>query len=185
MKKYILSLCTFSLLVTSWAFAQEVLKPVAGQNIVGDLLGENKLTKVSMIAQGERKLTVSVAYNKLPAGKDFSIKGTILNRVKRPLPDIPVVSEAVSSSQGSVDLSFAFSPSRSYSKTYIESLYILISVVPEDENAELLNGIFDNVTVSGEDYMYHLKKKWRVGGSEEMIIKVKLVPFKTARYVKR
>lgn len=169
---------------SSCLLAQEELKPVEDQNILSSLLGDSKVSKVTLLAQGERNLTVSVTYKNLPAGKKFVVKGTILNRIKRQVPDIPAATESLSGTEGSADLTFSFNPSRDYTKTNIESLYIMISIIPEGKSDDILNDIFDNATLSGDDYMYHLRKDWRVGGSENMTVTVQLVPYKTAAYLK-
>lgn len=165
--------------------AQTELKPVEDQNILTTLLGESKIAKVTLLAQGERNMTVSVTYKNLPAGKKYSVKGVVLNRVKRPVPDIPEVKEAISGTAGSADLTFNFSPTKNYTLTNIESSFIMISLIPEDKSGagNALNEILGSATVTGEDYMYHLVKQWRVGGSAAMTVNVKLTPYKKAAYI--
>ncbi|MDX2249404.1 MAG: hypothetical protein SF052_21655 [Bacteroidia bacterium] len=165
--------------------AQTELKPAEDQNVLTTLLGESKIAKVTLLAQGERNLTVSVTYKNLPAGKKYSVKGVILNRVRRPVPDIAEVKESLNGSAGSADLTFNFSPTKNYTLTNIESSYIMISLIPEDKSGtgNALNEILGSATVTGEDYMYHLVKQWRVGGSAAMTVNVKMTPYKKAAYI--
>ncbi|MEZ4824917.1 MAG: hypothetical protein R3C61_01285 [Bacteroidia bacterium] len=188
MKIRILSLCFLVLTemvgITAIS-AQTELKPVEDQNILTTLLGESKIAKVTLLAQGERNLTVSVSYKNLPAGKKYSVKGVILNRVKRPVPDIAEAKESLNGTSGSADLTFNFSPTKNYTLTNIESNYIMISLIPEDKSGagNALNEILGNATVTGEDYMYYLVKQWRVGGSASMTVNVKLTPYKKAALI--
>lgn len=185
MKKLYLGFVLF-FLFSPLLSAQDELQAVEDEtSALRSLLGspDNSVTSVKLISDAEQNLTVNVNYKGF-SGKKFQIKGSILNRSKKPLKEVDAIEKELPTHGSSIDLTFTFKARSGYKSSYINSNYLLLTISEAGNALSGLDKLLGTVSLSGEDYLYHLNKKWRVGGSESMLITVKLIPYKTAKYIK-
>jgi len=175
----LLCLCLFQLI----AQAQESLEPVNDTaSLIGDILGGDKgVTDVRLISDTEEGATVEVDFKGFE-GK-YTVKGLILNKLKKPIAEISCEPQTLAKPNGTAELRFQFKAgSGSYSNSMLETHFLSVVFSKSDG---LLSGLdLGSGDVLAETYLYKMNKMWRVGGSESMIITVKLTPFKSAASIK-
>jgi len=160
--------------------AQKTLEPVedTAALITGILGGGKKgVSAVRLISDAEQSVAIEADYKGFE-GK-YQVKGFILNSMKKPVEEIVCQSQTLSRADGTVELEFLFKDgSGNYTNTTLDTHFLSIVFSKTDG---LLSGIdLGDQNVLGETYLYKLNKSWRVGGSESMVITVKLTPFKSA-----
>ncbi len=167
--------------------AQDELKPANDAvGSIGSIFGgDDQVTKVRLIASAERSLTVSVEFKGFK-DKKYKLRGNILNGAKKPLKEVPTVEVDLPANGNSADLTFKFQPSKTAAVPTVMSKYLAVSIVEaESALSDLDKALGGTVSLSGSDFMYHLEKQWRAGGSESMVVTVKLTPFKSAASIKQ
>jgi hypothetical protein len=159
---------------------EDELQPVdeASVDINAILGGKDKgISKVRVIADSEQSLSVEVSFKGLD--QKSKISGAVLNKMKKPLKEVVTEPKILSSEDGTVELKFHFKQGTGgYNKSFIESQFLSLSVSKSDGLLENLDLGGENIM--GDNYLYKLEKKWRVSGSEQMVIEVKMTPFKSA-----
>ena len=171
----ILCLCSMFL----GAKAQESLEPVdAAASVISAILGGEKgVADVRLVSDTEESATIEVDFKGFE-GK-YTVKGVILNKLKRPIPEISCEPQALSKANGTAELKFHFTKgSGNFTSSTLETQFVSIVFSKSD-------GILGDLDLGGQDilaesYQYKLNKTWRVGGNESMVITVKLTPFKSA-----
>jgi len=166
--------------ITAGMAQENELEPVEdGAAAIGSILGGNSkgVTKVRVIADNEQSCTLEVTYKGFD--EKSKLTGAVLNKIKKPVKEVTSESKVLQKADGTVELKFQFKQGTgSYNKTFVESNYVSFSVGKAD-------GILGDLDIGGENilgdnYLYKLDKKWRVSGSEQMVITVKLTPLKSA-----
>lgn len=164
----------------------------------GPLFGSKQVTKVVKQSEEEQKVTVTVYFQGITSEEPKQIKASILSGGDNPLQDINIATVDLPEGSGNVDLSFTFTPTRGYSKPYLSSRKLKVLVVKKDEKeSSILDGIpgvsdgggIDDITAP--KYVFLLSKEWRVSpptnnpdAVSSIVIPVKLLPFKSAKYIK-
>jgi len=155
------------------------LEPVEdAASTISAILGGNKaVSDVRLITDTEQGVTIEVDYKGF-VGK-YQVKGFILNKLKKPVEEIVCETETLPKADGTVDLKFQFKKgSGSYTNSSLDTHFLSIVFSKADG---LLSGIdLGGQYAMGETFLYKLNKVWRVGGSESMVITVKLTPYKSA-----
>lgn len=179
-EKFHLIVMLMVMTITAGMAQEDELQPVDdGAAAIGAILGGNSkgVSKVRVIADNEQSLTVEVTYNGFD--EKSKLTGAVLNKIKKPVKEVTSESKVLQKADGTVELKFQFKQGTgSYSKTFVESNFVSFSVGKAD--GFLANLDLGGENVLGDTYVYKLDKKWRVGGSEQMVINVKLTPFKSA-----
>jgi hypothetical protein len=179
-EKFHLIVMLIVMTITAGMAQENELQPVDdGAAAIGSILGGNSkgVTKVRVIADTEQSLTLEVTYKGFD--EKSKLTGAVLNKIQKPVKEVTSESKVLQKADGTVELKFQFKQGAgSYNKTFVESNYVSFSVGKAD-------GILGNLELGGENilvdnYLYKLDKKWRVSGSEQMVITVKLTPFKSA-----
>ena len=176
-----LAFLSLLLLIQIAAFAQdEELEPVddAAGAISAILGGKGKgISKAKVVANTEQTLTVELHVSGFE--EKSRISGMALNKIKKEMSEITSEAVMLPSGEGVVELKFQLKPGDEKNKNaFLESDFLTIVVSKAD-------GLFADIdlgpgVVFGDTYLYKLNKKWRVSGSEAMVIEVKLVPLKSA-----
>lgn len=161
------------------------LEPVEDAAVaIGAILGgkTDAITKVRLISDTEQSMSIEVE-SKGFEDQEYTIAGTVLNRIKKPIAEIVTEGKILPRGGGRVELQFLFRQSaRKYSSTYLESQYISLTI---SKSGGLLSKLdLGGENIFGDTYLYKLDKKWRISGSESMVIQVKLTPFKSAATIK-
>src|SRR5690606_35404013 len=182
MKQYFLILLTFSFLWPALIMAQgrELEPEVDAAAAIGSILGgnDNTVTSVRVIADAEETLSVQVEFDGFD-DQEYTIHGAVLNRIKRPLKEVSVEPQMLPKDGSMVELTFKFDKrSGHYTGSHLESHFVSLSISKNDAILSKLDLGGENLF--GETYLYKLNKKWRVKGSESMVIQVKLTPYKSA-----
>lgn len=156
------------------------LEPVedASDAISGILGGSKKgVSKVRLISDTEQGVSIEVDYKGFE--EKYKVKGSMLNKLKKPVVEIVCEEKTLSKPDGTIDLKFQFKQGKtSFTNSSLETHFIALAFSKSDG---LLNGLdLGDDTIFGDVYVYKLNKKWRVSGSESMVITVKLTPFKSA-----
>ena len=163
--------------------AQNSLEPVEdAASTISAILGGNKgLSDVRLIADTEQAATVEVDYKGFE-GK-YKVKGVVLNKLKKPVEDIVCEEQTLTKADGTAELKFQFRQgSGRYTSSSLDTHFVSITFSKSDG---LLGAIdLGGQYALGDTYIYKLNKTWRVGGSEAMVITVKLTPFKSAASIK-
>jgi len=155
---------------------------------ISALLGSNtnSIEKVRLISETERAVSIEVSFNGFD-DKKYKIKGTVLSRTKRPLKEVETVIKDLPGNSSSVEMRFNFkqSSSKAYSTPSIESRYLSLNIYDAKDSFGDLD--LGGVNVFGNSFLYKLSKKWRISGSgsnANIIVEVKLTPYKSARTIK-
>jgi len=179
-KFHLIILCLCFSSIAAIAQEEKVLEPEDdGISAIGSVLGgkDKGISKVRVTADTEQSLSVEVSFKGFD--EKSKISGAILNKMKKPLKEVVSEAKILPKSEGTVELKFQFKQgSSAYNKSFLESHFLSLSVSKSD-------GLLDNLDLGGENilgdnYLYKLNKKWRLSGSEQMVIEVKLTPFKSA-----
>jgi hypothetical protein len=159
--------------------AQVSLEPVEdAASAISAILGGGKgLSDVRLISDTEIGASLEVDYKGFE-GK-YKVKGVIFSKLKKPLADIICEEQTLAKPNGTLELKFQFrSGTGTYTNNSLETHFVSIVFSKSDG---LLSGIdLGGQDIMGETYLYKMNKKWRVGGSESMVITVKLAPFRSA-----
>ena len=159
------------------------LEPVqdAASTISAILGGDKGVSDVRLIADTEQGASVEVDYKGFEG--EYKVNGYILNKLKKPVDDIVCEAQTLTKSDGTVELKFEFRQANGhYTSSSLETQFLSIIFSKSDG---LLGAIDLGGQYSlGETYLYKFNKTWRVGGSESMVITVKLTPFKSAASIK-
>jgi len=155
------------------------LEPVqdAASTISAILGGDKGLSEVRLISDTEQGVTVEVDYKGFEG--NYQVKGTILNKLKQRVDDIVCEGQTLAKADGTAELKFQFKKSgANYTDSSLETHFLSVTFSKTDG---LLSGIdLGSQYTLGETYLYKLNKIWRVGGSESMVITVKLTPFRSS-----
>jgi hypothetical protein len=146
--------------------------------ISGILGGEKKgVTDVRLISDTEQAVSIEIDYKGFE--EKSKVKGYLLNKMKKPVAEIVGEEKVLSKGDGTVDMKFQFKQGNgNYTNTSLETHFISLSFTKSDG---LLSGLdLGDDAIFGDVYVYKLNKRWRVSGSEAMVITVKLTPFKSA-----
>lgn len=176
-----LAFLSLLLLIQVAVFAQdeelEAVDDAAGA-ISAILGGKGKgISKAKVVANTEQTLTVELHVSGFE--EKSKISGMALNKIKKEMSEITSEAVMLPSGEGVVELKFQLKPGDGKNKNaFLESDFLTIVVSKAD-------GLFADIdlgpgAVFGDTYLYKLNKKWRVSGSEAMVIEVKLVPLKSA-----
>ena len=150
----------------------------ASDAISGILGGSKKgVSDVRLISDTEQNVAIEVDYKGFEA--KYKVKGYVLNKLKKPVAEIVCEEKTLSKPDGTIDLKFQFKQGKTkFTNSSLETHFISIAFSKGDG---LLSGLdLGDDTIFGDAYIYKLNKKWRVSGSESMVITVKLTPFKSA-----
>ena len=164
-------------------FAQESLEPVDDAAVlIGGILGGGKkgVEAARLTTNTEQGATVEIDYKGFE-GK-YVVKGFILNKLKKPIEGIACEPVTLSKPEGTAELKFVFGGGGNYTTTTLETHFVSFVFSKTD-------GVLSGLDIGGQDllgetFVYKLTKSWRVGGSEAMVINVKLTPFKSAASIK-
>lgn len=186
-EKFIRRFFLLSVLILSCSFyslihAQRDLKMVVDEatSILSELGGNtSKVERATLTKEDERTVTISLTL----AGfddKNYKIKAAVLNKIKKPIEEIPPVEADVPKSK-QMDISLNLSDAgKTMAANAIESKYLLIRVVPNEGGlSSLLEDAIGDVNLSGSEFLFELDKKWLLMGAN-VKVNVKLVPYKNA-----
>ena len=155
---------------------------------ISALIGSDKNTikKVRLISESERTLSIEVSYKGFD-DKNYKIKGMILSSTKKPLKEVEAVIKDLPQNSSTIEMRFDFKQNsiKTYTTPYIGSRYLSLNIY--DTNDSLGDLDLGGVNVFGNNFTYKLDKKWRISGggsNTNIVVKVKLVPYKSARTIK-
>jgi hypothetical protein len=160
-------------------FAQESLEAVDDAAVlISGILGGGKkgVEAARLITNTEQSAMVEIDFKGFE-GK-YTVKGLILNKLKKPIEGIVCEPVTLSKPDGTAELKFVFEGGGNYTTTTLETHFVSFVFSKTD-------GVLSGLDIGGPDmlaetFVYKLTKSWRVGGSEAMVINVKLTPFKSA-----
>ncbi|MFZ2899975.1 MAG: hypothetical protein WA004_15215 [Saprospiraceae bacterium] len=146
--------------------------------------GGNRITNVCVLSESAEHIAVRVEYSGF-SDKNYTITGSILDGLKKNLPEFEAISFKLNNGSTSVDIQFEFKLVRkTYSTSRVVSKYLLITINESDKPGFELDG----VSLFGTSMMYKLDRQWPVQGigadNSNIIVKVKLTPFKNASLIK-
>lgn len=159
--------------------AQNSLEPVedAASLLNGILGGDKGISDARLISDTEQGASIEVDYKGFEG--NYQVRGFILNRLKKTVEEISCEPEKLSKPEGTAELVFQLGKlNGNYTNSLLETHFLAVVFSKTDG---ILSGIdLGGHDVLGETYLYKLNKRWRVGGSESMVITIKLTPFKSA-----
>ncbi|MCI4670719.1 MAG: hypothetical protein MRZ79_21470 [Bacteroidia bacterium] len=164
----------------------------------GPMFGSKNISKLVKQSEEEQKITLTLYYENIPKDVSMQAKAFIMTGGDNPLQDINVALVDLAPGDGNIDISFSFTPGRSYSKPYISSRKVKVLLVKKEKKGDSvldgIPGISDGggiQDITAPKYIYLLSKEWRVSpptndpnAISNITIPVKLLPFKSARTIK-
>ena len=175
------SACLFFLLlaITLPAFTQRELTlvpdPLRGLNAV---LGgvKNTVTRVTVVSESEKTATLSVEFTGF-RDKKYLVKAFALNGLKKQIAEIEPVSIELPSTGNSVEITFRFQQKeKAYAQQYLETAFIGIMFMDAASAMASVSGAFSDINIGGATFTYQYPKQWRVTGSQNMTVQIKLTP---------
>lgn len=172
-------ICMAACLSLALCQAQTELPLVADPlSSLGAVLGgtKNVVKKVYLISDTEKSVTLSVEFDGFK-DKKYKIKGFILNSYKKALPEIVPVVIDMPASGNTVELTFRFQQKeKAYTQQYLETALVGLMIVDASSALATVSESFSDLNVGGTSLQYTFKKKWRISGSESMVVQVKMTP---------
>lgn len=162
-----------------WCFSQTPLKAVEdGAASVLNALGggENAITAVNMLSETDKTVTLEITFKGFK-DKKYTIKGQLQDKFSKALKELEVQTLDLPQKAQTLELTFTLKPQdKAYSSPYLESAFVAISIYEAGGAGGSLSEAFGDLNLSGNSYKYKLNKRWRVGGTANMIVEVKLNP---------
>ncbi len=165
--------------------------------IEGPILGSKQVVKVVKQSEDEQEANLTVFLEGIPQNESLQLEASILTGGDNPMQDVNTAYVDLPPGSGNVDISFSFTPSRSYTTPYIQSRILKILIIKKGKKeGDSLDDILGESGVSLSDwtapkYLYTLRKQWRVSppannpdAPSKIKVPITLIPFKSAREIK-
>jgi hypothetical protein len=149
-------------------------------SILGSLSGsENKIEKATLTREDERSVTVSLRFSGF-GDKEYQMQVAILNSRKEVMDAVSIVQMDLPKSKQSDITLLMTDPQKTMSQSSLVSKYIRVRVAPKSSGiGDLLTEAFDDLNLSGSEFLIELDKKWMLMGANVKMT-AKLTPFKNA-----
>ncbi len=175
----LLALCLFSLALQAQPKELKIVDDVT--SILGD--NSNKVSKATVQSETGKTASIQVEFTGFK-DKDYLIKASILNQLKKPLKELEPVQADLDSRSGLADFFFTFKQlqGKVYPQAFLESAFVEISIT--DKKGLGATPGLEAFGIGAKKYTFQYKKKWPVKGAGGQEVTVTLIPYKSAGTIK-